>query len=354
MSDQPLVSIIIPTHNRAHLIGETLDSVLAQTYLNWECIIVDDGSSDNTDEVVGEYTKKDTRFKYYHRTNEHLPGGNGARNYGFKMSQGEYVNWFDSDDLMIDAFMENHVRNLDSDRADVSICDLNLFITNTDIRKKWLSDDWKNCNFKNFCEGYIMFRFGLGILCFMWRKRILNGKELFSESLKRSQEYEFFSRIFLLSQPKISKCSKVLVLYRQHENNKLIQIKSGETDKVISGLLAKKMVIEYLKQSISISSKLQVYFIADALTYLQYDIKELKNYVSVILKEMNVANINRLVSNYIMISKYTGFIKIKRDDIELLQKKVPLFLLIANFKVYLKIKKLFKKIIQNLKKIVKA
>jgi glycosyltransferase involved in cell wall biosynthesis len=99
MPDQPIVSIIIPTYNRAHLIGETLDSVLAQTYTNWECIIVDDGSTDNTDEVVEEYVKKDSRFKYYHRPDEHLPGGNGARNYGFKMSKGEYVNWLDSDDL---------------------------------------------------------------------------------------------------------------------------------------------------------------------------------------------------------------------------------------------------------------
>jgi glycosyltransferase involved in cell wall biosynthesis len=48
MSDQPLVSIIIPTYNRAHLIAETLDSIVAQTYENWECIIVDDGSSDTT------------------------------------------------------------------------------------------------------------------------------------------------------------------------------------------------------------------------------------------------------------------------------------------------------------------
>ena len=74
MKKEPLVSVIIPTYNRAHLIGETLDSVLAQTYQNWECIIVDDGSSDDTDEVIGEYVKKDNRFKYYHRPDEHLPG----------------------------------------------------------------------------------------------------------------------------------------------------------------------------------------------------------------------------------------------------------------------------------------
>lgn len=88
---EPLVSIIIPTYNRAHLIGETLDSVLAQTYENWECIVVDDGSTDHTDEVMAEYCAKDSRFRYFHRPDTHKPGGNGARNYGFLMSRGEFV-----------------------------------------------------------------------------------------------------------------------------------------------------------------------------------------------------------------------------------------------------------------------
>src|SRR5690606_31488967 len=97
---EPLVSIIIPTYNRAHLIGETLDSVLAQTYKNWECIVVDDGSTDGTDALLASYCKKDARFQYHHRPKEHLPGGNGARNYGFMLSKGEYIQWFDSDDVM--------------------------------------------------------------------------------------------------------------------------------------------------------------------------------------------------------------------------------------------------------------
>ncbi len=79
MAEQPLVSIIIPTYNRAHLIGETLDSVLAQTYTNWECIVVDDGSTDATDELMAKYCAKDARIRYYHRPDLHLSGGNGAR-----------------------------------------------------------------------------------------------------------------------------------------------------------------------------------------------------------------------------------------------------------------------------------
>ena len=58
-----LVSIIIPTYNRAHLIGETLDSISAQTFRNWECIIVDDGSTDDTATLIANYIKKDIRFQ---------------------------------------------------------------------------------------------------------------------------------------------------------------------------------------------------------------------------------------------------------------------------------------------------
>ena len=108
--DEPLVSIIIPTYNRAHLIGETLDSIIAQTYTNWECIVVDDGSSDDTVEVLDTYCIKDSRIKYYQRPDEYLPGGNGARNYGFKLSNGEYVNWFDSDDIMATDFLSEKVK----------------------------------------------------------------------------------------------------------------------------------------------------------------------------------------------------------------------------------------------------
>lgn len=107
--NNPLVSIIIPTFNRAHFIGETLDSVLAQTYDNWECIVVDDGSSDNTKEIVNAYVKKDTRFQYFIRPNIHKHGGNGARNYGFKQSKGAFIIWFDSDDLMLPQHIERKV-----------------------------------------------------------------------------------------------------------------------------------------------------------------------------------------------------------------------------------------------------
>ena len=127
MSKNPLVSIIIPTYNRAHLIKETLDSVLTQTYTNWECIIVDDGNSDNTEEVINSYIAKDQRFKYCHRPSEHLPGGNGARNFGFKKSKGDLIQWFDDDDVMHKNKLSIQVKSLLNTKYYFSVCQTIVF-----------------------------------------------------------------------------------------------------------------------------------------------------------------------------------------------------------------------------------
>lgn len=102
-----LVSIVIPNYNRESLIRETLDSVLAQSYSNWECLIVDDGSTDNSVEVILEYTKKDSRFKFMQRPSNHLKGANACRNIGMQKAKGDYIIFFDSDDLM----MQHHVES---------------------------------------------------------------------------------------------------------------------------------------------------------------------------------------------------------------------------------------------------
>ena len=90
----PFFSIVIPTYNRAGFIGATLDSVLAQEYPDFEVLVVDDGSKDNTAEVVGGYS--DPRIQYLPKENAER---GAARNYGLAQAQGEYVLFLDSDDL---------------------------------------------------------------------------------------------------------------------------------------------------------------------------------------------------------------------------------------------------------------
>ena len=92
----PTVSVIIPTYNRAHLVGRAIQSVLNQTYQDFEVIVVDDGSTDNTEEIIKEFQKKDERIKYIkHEKNK---GGSAARNTGIKAARGAYIAFLDSDD----------------------------------------------------------------------------------------------------------------------------------------------------------------------------------------------------------------------------------------------------------------
>ena len=96
-------SVIIPTYNRAHLISNTIDSVLAQTHPHFELIIVDDGSTDNTKQVIADRYGNNPVVIYFYKQNEER---GAARNYGLKQAKGDFVIFFDSDDLMKPDYLE--------------------------------------------------------------------------------------------------------------------------------------------------------------------------------------------------------------------------------------------------------
>ncbi|MEX1190561.1 MAG: glycosyltransferase family A protein [Brumimicrobium sp.] len=99
--DKVKFSIIVPTYNRAHLIGKTVDSILSQTYKNFELIIVDDGSTDNTEDVI--LKNYPNQVRYYKKQNAERAA---ARNFGTQQALGKYVLWFDSDDIMYPNHLE--------------------------------------------------------------------------------------------------------------------------------------------------------------------------------------------------------------------------------------------------------
>jgi glycosyltransferase involved in cell wall biosynthesis len=105
----PKVAVIIPTYNRANLIGEGIQSVLHQTFTDFEIIVVDDGSSDNTKDVVARYT--DPRIRYEYRENN---GVSAARNAGAKVCNAEYVAFLDSDDIYLENALEKMIKSLDA------------------------------------------------------------------------------------------------------------------------------------------------------------------------------------------------------------------------------------------------
>ncbi|HAR72468.1 MAG TPA: glycosyl transferase family 2 [Flavobacteriaceae bacterium] len=100
---QPLISVIVPCYNQSIYMDECLQSVLDQTYQNWECIIVNDGSPDNTEEVALHWVEKDTRFIYLKKENGGL---SSARNAGIEKAKGEWILPLDSDDKIANQYLE--------------------------------------------------------------------------------------------------------------------------------------------------------------------------------------------------------------------------------------------------------
>lgn len=105
-------SIIIPTYNRANYLSEVINSILKQSFNKFELLIIDDGSTDNTKEIIGSYIKKDSRIKYLHQENSER---GAARNKGIKEATGNYLVFFDSDDVMhsnhLEVLYENIIKN---------------------------------------------------------------------------------------------------------------------------------------------------------------------------------------------------------------------------------------------------
>jgi glycosyltransferase involved in cell wall biosynthesis len=119
-----LISIIVPCYNQAQFLQETLQSVHHQTYSNWECLIINDGSPDNTEEIALEWCSRDKRFKYFKKENGGL---SSARNFGILHAKGDWIQFLDSDDLLEENKLLCHVEFLNINQSDIFISGYRYF-----------------------------------------------------------------------------------------------------------------------------------------------------------------------------------------------------------------------------------
>jgi len=117
-SEQPLVSVIMPTYNHAEFIGESVESVLTQTYKNWELIIIDNYSIDNTEEIVKHYISENKPIKYRKFSNKGVIAK--SRNLGILESKGKYIAFLDSDDIWLRNKLEKQIILMES-KKDIAL-----------------------------------------------------------------------------------------------------------------------------------------------------------------------------------------------------------------------------------------
>lgn len=282
----PQVSIIIPTYNRAHLIEETLDSILNQSFQNWECLIIDDRSTDNTKEILQLYLEKDARLIYIERTSNYSKGPSGCRNMGIDLSMGIYLIFFDSDDII-------HPENLQTcfeviSNGDYKFCRYDK----TPFLGRWDGNTFTNETFeieefslKDIAKMVTM-EYGFACCTVMWKKSCLNGK-LFNEELTYAEEWEFYTRLLLQDITGVS-INKTLYYNRKHPNSNTGEFWNNDPVRRDSNLKAVKLVIDNLSKKGLLSPNLVQYFFR-----IGFSLKEIL-VIKDVLKHSNAGRFKKL------------------------------------------------------------
>ncbi len=266
----PKVSIIMATYNRAHFIVETLKSVQAQTFFNWECIIIDDGGTDNTKEVITPILEQDHRFLYIQRSNSYKKGLPGCRNCGLDLARGEYVIFFDDDDIVHPQNLELCVLELND--ANISFCryirevffeDFNYAFDYSQTYSTFYID-------KKDIEKILKNELPFNSCAIMWKAECFENNQ-FTESLMYAEEWELYARIISSGYRGIS-IDKCLFFGRKHpESNTGEYIRNNpirKNSKAESTLL----IIKNLKEKQLLSNSLKRYFIVFSINFKEFNL----------------------------------------------------------------------------------
>jgi len=211
-SNSRKVSIIMPCFNTEKYLAEAIESILNQTFHDFELIIVDDGSTDNSLDIIKAYIKKDYRIKF--SRNEEEKGISGAMNTGLKLASGEYITRMDSDDISLSNRIAKQVKFLD-ERSDYGICSVN--ISSIDCKGKLLSESMF-VEEEAPIEWLFLWLNPISSAPAMYRSEIIRKFSItYNYNLKTAEDYDFLSNIALHT--KTYQISEVLYQYRIHKES---------------------------------------------------------------------------------------------------------------------------------------
>ena len=219
-----MISIIIPTYNRAHLLPRAIDSVLRQTYTQWELIISDDGSTDNTEEVLQPYLKME-KIRYLKNKNR---GATSARNSGAKIAKGNYLTFLDSDDEAFEEWLASFAEKILED-CDIICCGYNYYDNTGEYLKSNYPENmgvlYKN-NVGRFTNGGV----------FILKKALFEKVGGYDENVQSGQHSELAIRLFRAFEGiniKICNIQKPLIKVHIHKGEKI----RGNDEAILNGTL---------------------------------------------------------------------------------------------------------------------
>ncbi len=275
----------MPAFNAEKYIGQAIESVLRQTYINWELLIIDDGSTDATKKVVEYFLMQDSRINYFYQEN----GKQGkARNLGIEKSKGEYLAFLDSDDLWFPNKLEIQINEIIEKDVDLIFCDSYIFSDGTSILKRdKLGAEDEVYSGEKAIKLFIECN-RIPILTVLAKKSVIQkvGGFIENDEVQNCEDYHLWLKL-LLSGSTFFSSSKTLAKYRIHSNSVTINDPSSEL-KILAVYYHLK--IGYSKYSKALNKK------------IKHILKEY--YATHLFSKNELATIVRLNSTYMFWRKF--------------------------------------------------
>lgn len=260
------------TYNRAEYILESIESIQNQTFQDWECLIIDDGGTDNTKEVIASVLKQDRRFQYYTRISKYQKGLPGTRNYGLDLAKGDYIIFFDDDDIAHPQNLELCVLELLT--KDISFCRYirdvftGDFVYNFDYSKEYTSFYIDSRDINKILRNELQFN----SCAVMWTKESF-ANHRYTEHLKYAEEWEVYARVITSVNKGIS-INKTLYYGRKQNESITGDFGNRNLSSLASYADAIQLVIATLKNKQMLSREIIRYFIQVSLQYKEYNLFE--------------------------------------------------------------------------------
>lgn len=286
MNDEILLSIIVPTYNRGNLIARTIESILSQKSSNFELIIVDDGSTDDTELVVSNYLNE--RVHYFKVEN----GERGrARNIGTQKSKGKYLNWFDSDDILLDFHVSEIEKVVEKENyppiitieheirdADLNFISKSDFI-NTDTTDLLIHGNYLACN-------SVIVKRDIALENPFIEDRKMSASEDYELWLRLKSQYPFYHHPI---------CTSYLIQHEGRSVNTMTDPKKLEERflSFIDYCCENEMIVKYLGRNLSYFKMKNYLILAVDLAFQRHKRKAF-NYLIIALKENKKAIFNRV------------------------------------------------------------
>lgn len=309
MITNPRISIITATYNRAHFILETLKSIQKQTFLDWECLIVNDGGTDSTENIIQELLTQDNRFKFLERPNTYLKGLPGCRNYGLDIAKGDYIIFFDDDDLVNENLLAIALENIFSHK--VSFC----HYQKKSFQKELQIIENKSLNFKYFLSkdnltDVLQQKIGLASCTVLWKRECFSNIR-FNENLMYAEEWECYSKI--LSEGFLGIVIPNILYYnRKHPQSNTHQFYQYNAVRRASKAEAILLVIENLQEKKILSNSILRYFVTMSSDFKEFD---LFSKIMHLLEEKRIRKILWILFYYSLPTRLI-FYKIKKSLIK--------------------------------------